>query len=122
MKCKSVLLFFALLFFVSVLPAFAGGCLNGSCHKTLLESRYVHGPVAAEAAGVNGCAMCHESAGPACTADKGGKFKPFKKSQEMCQACHVKGTGSVHSDGKLDCLKCHDPHGSETSGQMQREK
>ena len=121
MKSKFVLLFLCLLAFVPVPLAFAGGCLNGSCHKPLLETRYVHGPVAAEAAGVNGCVMCHESSGLACTSVGGGKFKPLKKSREMCQVCHVKGTGSQHSEGKLDCLKCHDPHGSSTSAQMQRD-
>jgi hypothetical protein len=100
--------------------AAASVCLNGSCHQTLTKSKYLHGPVAAELAGAKACVMCHLPAGPACTATAKGVFK--LKGKEICQACHTKGNGSQHSQSEIEskCLKCHAPHGSETSRQFLR--
>jgi predicted CXXCH cytochrome family protein len=96
------------------------GCLSGACHQGLTKSKYLHGPVAAELAGAKACVMCHLPAGPACTAIAKGSFK--LKGKEICQACHTKGNGTQHSQAEVEskCLKCHAPHGSETSRQFLR--
>lgn len=96
------------------------GCLNGGCHQGLTKTRYLHGPVAAEMAGAKGCVMCHLPAGPACTATAKGIFK--LKTKALCQACHTKGTGTQHSQAEIEgkCLKCHAPHGSDSSRQFLR--
>jgi len=105
---------------IAPFPVFAKGCLNGSCHQDLTTVRYMHGPVAAEMAGVDACTMCHVPAGPKCSAKKGGKFR--LKDRKLCTTCHEKGTGTQHSAKEIEskCLNCHDPHGSETSRQMLR--
>ncbi len=115
-----------LLFFLlslAVFPssmAFAKGCMTGSCHQALTKVKYMHGPVAAEMAGVKACEMCHVSIGSKCTPAKAGKFA--LKNRTLCQICHSKGTGSQHSDAGIaeKCLKCHSPHGSDTSPLMLR--
>lgn len=95
--------------------AAGSGCLSGGCHQSLTKTRYLHGPVAAEMAGAKACVMCHLPAGPACTATTKGSFK--LKTKALCQTCHTKGTGTQHSQAEIEskCLKCHAPHGSETS-------
>ncbi len=97
--------------------ALAATCLD-NCHQPLVSTKYLHGPVAAEQAGAKGCIMCHQQSGKACTSNKAGKFTLKKK--DMCLLCHKKGTGTQHSATKDNCLKCHDPHGSETSPFMVR--
>ncbi|MGV1099476.1 cytochrome c3 family protein [Thiovibrio sp. JS02] len=108
--------------FVPAPEASAKGCLNGACHERLAGVRYLHGPVAAEMAGANGCEMCHLPAGPACSANKGGKFT--LKSKDICLTCHARGTGTQHTQAQVEskCLTCHAPHGSDTSPQMLRPK
>ena len=95
-------------------------CLNGACHQALTKPKYLHGPVAAELAGAKACVMCHLAAGPACTATSKGSFK--LKGKDICLTCHTKGAGTQHSQGQIEskCLKCHAPHGSETSRQFLR--
>lgn len=94
----------------------AASCV--SCHKNLLEYRFQHGPVAAEAVRPGGCIMCHAPAGRECTALKGGLFA--QPTRDLCNKCHAKNTGSQHSGEQTDCLKCHDPHGSNESAQFLR--
>lgn len=96
------------------------GCLSGACHQGLSKFKYLHGPVAAELAGAKACVMCHLPAGPACTTNAKGVFK--LKGKDICQSCHTKGTGTQHSQSEVEskCLKCHAPHGSETSRQFLR--
>lgn len=81
---------------------------------------YMHGPVAAEMAGAKACIMCHVPAGTACSATAKGIFK--LKGKDICQGCHAKGNGTQHSQAEVEskCLKCHAPHGSETSRQFLR--
>lgn len=98
----------------------AAQCLNGSCHANLVKSKYLHGPVAAELAGAKGCVACHIPAGRICSKGKKGAFKPMLKSVRMCQVCHTSGTGTQHSNQNLDCLRCHDPHGSNKSSSLNR--
>jgi len=95
-------------------------CLSGVCHQGLTKSKYLHGPVAAELAGAKACVMCHTPVGPPCTATSKGSFK--LKGREMCQTCHAKGNGSQHSQAGIEskCLRCHAPHGSDSSRQFLR--
>jgi hypothetical protein len=98
----------------------AKGCMNGGCHQELIRVKYMHGPVAAEMAGVNACEMCHVPAGAKCSSSKGGSYK--LKGKGLCATCHSAGTGTQHSDKAIasKCLKCHDPHGSDVSRHMLR--
>ena len=96
----------------------AKGCMNGGCHQELTRVKYMHGPVAAEMAGVNACEMCHIPAGARCSSGKGGSYK--LKGKGLCATCHGKGTGTQHSDKEIEskCLSCHNPHGSDVSRYM----
>ncbi|MBU0946166.1 MAG: hypothetical protein KJ804_17105 [Proteobacteria bacterium] len=122
------LLFPAALIFLGALSllvpaaAMAKGCLNGSCHQNLIQVQYVHGPVAAEMAGADGCVMCHLPNGPACTITLAGKFT--LKEKDICLTCHEKGVGTQHTESEVEskCLTCHVPHGSAFSPQMLRDK
>ncbi len=98
----------------------AATCLTGSCHQALFSYKYVHGPIAAEQAGVKGCVACHVPAGKKCTPDKAGSFKPMAPPDKMCKLCHSRGNGSQHTAKKINCLKCHDPHGSDSGTDLKR--
>ena len=106
-------------FFLSS-QAGTAGCLTGSCHQNLTSTKYVHGPVAAELAGGTGCVACHVPDGKTCSESKGGSFKPITTAMKMCQHCHSRGTGTQHTAEKIDCLKCHDPHGSDAGPELKR--
>ncbi|MCL7489164.1 MAG: hypothetical protein M8357_13435 [Desulfobulbaceae bacterium] len=95
-------------------------CLTGTCHQSLTATKYLHGPVAAEQAGATGCVACHVPAGKTCTANSKGSFKPLAPSLTMCRLCHSRGTGTQHSSQQIDCLKCHNPHGSNKNAELQR--
>ena len=113
-------LFFGVVSIAAASKVVAKGCMNGGCHQELIKVKYMHGPVAAELAGVNACEMCHVPAGAKCSSSKGGNYKI--KSKGLCATCHVKGTGTQHSAKEIEskCLKCHDPHGSDVSRHMLR--
>ena len=98
----------------------AASCLTGDCHKFLSKTKYLHGPVAAEMAGTQGCVACHVPAGKSCSSGKKGAFKPLAPASQMCKLCHARGTGTQHSTKKIDCLKCHDPHGSDKRPELTR--
>ena len=100
--------------------AAAKGCMSGACHQLFAGVKYMHGPIAAELAGAQGCVMCHVPTGVNCTSKHGGKFSLKKKG--LCLACHDKGTGTQHSQVQVEskCLECHAPHGSELSPQLLR--
>jgi hypothetical protein len=106
--------------FVYTMPAGAASCLDGGCHTALTSKKYIHGPVAAEQAGVKGCAACHVPAGKKCSRSGAGSFKPMAPPDRMCQTCHSRGTGSQHSAKKINCLKCHNPHGSDAGPELTR--
>ena len=113
---------FALILFAAgpTLPLQAQTCLSSGCHQQIAAHKHLHGPVAAEQSGNHGCIACHVPAGQECTQSKKGSFKPLAPSVQMCQTCHSKGTGTQHSSKKIDCLKCHDPHGSDLGIDLQR--
>jgi hypothetical protein len=116
-------LFLTTVFLTAVLgPALlqAGQCLTADCHSAFSVKKYVHGPIAAEQAGAKGCVACHIPAGKECSATEAGKFNILAPPNTMCQSCHAKGNDTLHSAKELDCLKCHDPHGSDTSPVFER--
>ena len=98
----------------------AASCLTGNCHKPLTATKYLHGPIAAEMAGAKGCVACHVPAGKPCSQGKKGAFKPLVSAAKMCKICHAQGTGTQHSSKKIDCLKCHNPHGSDKNSELKR--
>lgn len=109
-----------------LLPLFFAGeseasqCLTASCHTALGETKYIHGPIAAEKAGGKGCVTCHVPNGPSCKKNKKGVYKILAPASLVCQICHTRGTGTQHSRKKIDCLKCHDPHGSNKNSSLSR--
>lgn len=100
----------------------AGTCLTGGCHQALTEKKYLHGPIAAEQAGVTSCVTCHIPAGEECSESTPGSFKPLAPAGTMCQTCHTAGNDSLHTAENIECLECHDPHGSDTSPVFERKK
>ena len=116
-------LFFGVIVFCGFMAAMvdsvpAATCLDNGCHHQLAATKYLHGPVAAEQAGAKGCTMSHQPAGFPCTIGRAGQFNLRKK--EMCRLCHDKGTSTLHSAARNNCLECHDPHGSDTTPYMVR--
>ncbi|MBU0682127.1 MAG: hypothetical protein KKD73_11975 [Proteobacteria bacterium] len=105
-----------------VLPVstLATGCLSDGCHQLMTKFKHMHGPIGAEMAGVQACIMCHTPTGPTCTPTQAGNFKI--KAKDICQTCHVKGATSQHANASTNCLKCHNPHGSNISPYMLRSK
>ena len=78
-------------------------CFN--CHENYLEeNKVVHGPVAS-----GNCAICHE-------AHDSKKYKKLVKfGNNLCLDCHTDSdiySSPYHTDTTLDCLNCHNPHGS----------
>ena len=117
-----ILIFMSAFSLLDPAAAVAKGCLNASCHQDLVQVRYVHGPVAAEMAGVDGCVMCHLPSGSSCTSTMAGKFT--LKGKDICLVCHEKGVGTQHTESEVEskCLTCHVPHGSDLSPQMLRDR
>ena len=110
----------ACLTLAAAVPADAGTCVAGSCHESMMSPKFLHGPVAAEAAGVDGCLSCHVPAGAKCTAAKGGTYKFKTKPERLCLLCHERGTGTQHTRASSRCLSCHSPHGSESGTNLMR--
>jgi predicted CXXCH cytochrome family protein len=108
-------------FGVGASEASAGNCIAGGCHRVITGSKFLHGPVAAEEAGGEGCVACHMPAGQACAAAKAGKFTFKTKKDRLCVLCHERGTATQHTSTRSDCLSCHDPHQSPTKFQLRRE-
>lgn len=100
--------------------ALAGACTAGGCHAAIVKAKFLHGPVAAEETGAEGCASCHVPKGSACTAAKGGQFEFKTKKDRLCVLCHERGTSTQHTRTRSDCLSCHNPHHSEQSKNLLR--
>ncbi|MHB8810199.1 MAG: hypothetical protein ACYC9M_09325 [Desulfobulbaceae bacterium] len=115
MNWRLIVFCFFLLAAGQVQPTRAASCLSGGCHQEIGARKYLHGPIAAEQAGNKGCVACHVPAGRECAQGRAGSFQPLAPSTRMCQVCHSRGTGTQHSSKQIDCLKCHDPHGSNRS-------
>lgn len=120
MLVKSVIAAIFILATLSAGESEATSCLSGGCHKPLTATKHLHGPVAAEMAGAKGCVACHIPAGKECSVKKKGIFKPLAPATQMCSICHASGTGTQHSTKEINCLNCHDPHGSDTNTALKR--
>lgn len=120
MKNAVIALCFFLLAVGQAQPTQAASCLSGGCHQEIAARKYLHGPIAAEQADNKGCVACHIPAARECAPDRAGSFQPLAPSARMCQVCHSRGTGTQHSIKQIDCLKCHDPHGSNRSQDLLR--
>lgn len=105
---------------VGAAPAAAASCVSGGCHQKITQAKFLHGPVAAEETGQEGCVTCHVPAGPPCTASKPGKFNYKTKKERLCLLCHERGTGTQHTRTRSDCLSCHHPHLSDQSASLLR--
>jgi hypothetical protein len=101
-------------------PALPGTCIEGGCHESIVSTKYLHGPVAAEEAGVEGCASCHVPAGAACSPHKAGTYQFKTKPERLCLMCHEHGTGTQHTRAESRCLSCHSPHGSNGGNTLMR--
>ena len=104
----------------AAVPAVAGTCIAGTCHESIIAPKYLHGPVAAEEAGVEGCITCHIPGGAKCTATKAGKYRFKTKKDRLCLMCHERGTGTQHTRAGSRCLSCHSPHSSESGSNLMR--
>lgn len=115
--------FLIILFLAVLLPPTHGQaatCLTGGCHSALAARKHLHGPIAAEQIGGQGCVACHVPDGPACSRFAGGRFKPLPAAAEMCRFCHTQGSSTAHTDENSDCLNCHDPHGADSGPEFLR--
>jgi len=119
-RLPRILLCWGIFFYATTMPgsAAAAGCLNNGCHQPLATPRHLHGPVAAEMAGAEGCTACHQPVGAACTPRTAGQF--ILPEKDMCLLCHGGQTGTEHTNSKDACLECHDPHGSDKSPYLLR--
>ncbi len=96
-------------------PSLAGSCLEGGCHGDIGGYKYLHGPLAMELAGAEGCVNCHQPAGAPCTAAKGGQYKFAETDEKLCVICHDKSESPRHVGVETGCVDCHSPHGSNDS-------
>jgi hypothetical protein len=119
---KAALLICAALVLSFTGTAFSGTCIDGGCHKSQVTHKFLHGPLAAEGAGGQGCVSCHIPKGAACSASKGGVFELVASKDGLCFYCHEKNTGTEHSARTTGCLYCHSPHGSDTDARLLRKK
>ncbi len=85
-----------------------------SCHKGMLQSKFVHGP-----AGVFRCTYCHQ------VESRPAKYQPRPGGAAVCNECHGDKAADfmrnkfVHGPVAIgECTLCHDPHGSDQPAQM----
>lgn len=102
--------------------AWAGSCVDKGCHADVLDFKYLHGPLAAESVGGQGCVSCHVPAGAPCSEKKGGVFKFVDAKDALCGHCHDRSESPVHLSAKEACLNCHTSHGSDTSATFVKKK
>jgi predicted CXXCH cytochrome family protein len=80
-------------------------CVDAECHTTYRESKYVHGPVA-----LKKCNVCH------LTVENRHVFTLVYTGEKLCTFCHeMKYKYFIHEPvAKGECIKCHDPHSSDS--------
>jgi len=114
-----ILPFAAVLTLLSV-TSLASTCVNGSCHAKTVQFKFLHGPLAAEQQVGGGCISCHKSSGAACTPAAKGVFTYAEAKDKLCMLCHDKSESPDHIGRTTNCLKCHNPHGSDKNMKMTR--
>ena len=84
-----------------------------SCHKKILNAKYVHGP-----AGTYSCGYCHASKGIP-------KHAVPKRGAALCYECHADMSVQINKrkyiHGPIEagmCEACHDSHGSPNESQL----
>ncbi len=84
-----------------------------SCHKRMLETKFVHGP-----AGTFSCGYCHVVASTP-------RYATPKREMLLCNECHAEKNAEFKKrkflHGPIDagmCEVCHDPHGSPYPAQL----
>ncbi len=89
------------------------------CHRSKLETAFVHGPV-----GAFTCLACHRERSP----ESLPKYSVAEQGSELCNACHetqrdLADHRFVHGPLAVgQCKVCHDPHGSPYRLQLHSEK
>ncbi|WP_020675355.1 cytochrome c3 family protein [Geopsychrobacter electrodiphilus] len=85
-----------------------------SCHKRMLNHKYVHGP-----AGAWQCAYCHDSK------SRPAKYQPRSLNGDLCAECHediiekFKASKLLHGPVAVSmCGICHDSHASDYPAQV----
>ncbi len=101
--------------------ALAASCVDNGCHQTQMSYKYLHGPLAAEEAGMDGCNMCHVPEGAPCTASRSGSYKMAYSRDALCISCHEKSESPSHVGRVKGCIKCHSSHGSNKDSMMLRD-
>jgi len=86
-----------------------------SCHRRMLNRKYVHGP-----AGALQCAACHSM-----QPKNGVKYTVSSDDAALCGGCHKQQEDRFARNKKLHgpvdaglCLPCHDPHASDQPAQL----
>lgn len=86
----------------------------GTCHRRMLQRKYVHGP-----AGVFECTFCHDPA------SKPSKYRYRAGDAKVCNECHedkveeFKTNKFVHGPVAIGlCSICHDPHATDYPAQL----
>ncbi len=90
-------------------------CINSQCHSEEVKHTFLHGPLA-----VKQCFSCHAPI-PVLPGEDKHKFKILDSIPVLCFICHkdVNLKEDFHEPiAKGECLKCHDPHGSELKSQL----
>lgn len=92
------------------------GCVTAECHPGLKQTRFVHGPINA-----NACDSCHTLKDAATHT-----FQDTRPREQMCTLCHtveIPAAQSIHLPfAEKACLSCHDPHGSKESALLRGDR
>ncbi len=88
---------------------FSRDCRAAGCHAQMLRRPEIHKPAA-----LGACRLCHRAAG----APEDHRFALSRDQKELCSFCHSPARPEKFQHDPYvnrDCLKCHDPHGGDSS-------
>lgn len=97
-------------------PAAAQTCIAGGCHQALVETRNSHQPAAA-----GDCLFCHRQKSAEHAQDSDTSFHLTFSGNRLCQQCHEDAAAVHASVAGIECLSCHDPHGSDAPSLLKEE-
>ena len=85
-------------------------CVTAECHTKIVAGRFLHSPTAQEE-----CDACHVDADV-----RKHTYNLVVTESELCGYCHTRSERTVVHKPVSDkeCVKCHDPHGSEYPMQL----
>jgi len=86
-------------------------CTEAACHGNVIKYEGLHSAVA------QGCDKCHQTNGNAHPSAGVIGFAFPEEIPQLCQKCHqdkkeLLKSESVHNPFKKNCIRCHNPHGS----------